>query len=496
MMIRADIAPPDIAGKWRHAARALIAANVHPDDIIWKGAGSTGDLFDDAALPLPAAPATQMRVPKAFISLANAVTCHHDPQRFALLYTLLWNLHERPMLMADSSDPLMARLRDMEKSVRRDCHKMKAFVRFREIDPLPPPADETHNRTRRRFGAWFEPDHYITERTAPFFARRFGDMDWIIATPAQIAVFAGGDLRFEPGGARPDFGDDATDDLWRTYFTHIFNPARLKVRAMQSEMPKKYWKNLPEAQLIPGMIAGAEARLRDMRAAAPTEAPMRSAKVKALLPQREVFMDDTIPETLEEARTAIQGCTRCDLYCHATQPVFGEGPPDARILFVGEQPGDQEDLAGQPFVGPAGQVFDEAMQAAGLDRRDHYVTNAVKHFKFEPRGTRRIHRSPDRSEITACKFWLDQERRFVAPDLVVAMGATAAGSLTGEPKGIMKRRGSIETLDDGTRVLLTVHPSSVLRMPDARLAAQARADFHRDIAFVAQHMHSEVSAPS
>ena len=173
-----------------------------------------------------------------------------------------------------------------------------------------------------------------------------------------------------------------------------------------------------------------------------------------------------------------------------------KGPPDARILFVGEQPGDQEDLAGQPFVGPAGQVFDEAMQAAGLDRRDHYVTNAVKHFKFEPRGTRRIHRSPDRSEITACKFWLDQERRFVAPDLVVAMGATAAGSLTGEPKGIMKRRGSIETLDDGTRVFLTVHPSSVLRMPDARLAAQARADFHRDIAFVAQHMHSEASAPS
>ena len=493
MMYRVHIDPPGVMAKWRDAARALLAADIHPDAMIWKGTGSSSELFDDIATSLPPEPVGELRVPKAFVSLARSVICHSDPERFALLYGLLWKIRRKPGLMGDISEPLVSRLYDMQKSVRRDCHKMKAFVRFREIAPACPEDGVVPDPARRRFGAWFEPDHYIVERTAPFFARRFGDMDWIIATPQQVAHFESGNLRYAPGGARPDFGDDATDDLWRTYFTNIFNPARLKVKAMQSEMPKKYWKNLPEAQLIPGMIAGAEKRLRDMRNAQPTQAPMRSEKVKAMLPERETFGDSDIPANLEQARKAIQGCTRCELYCHATQAVFGEGPADARILFVGEQPGDREDLAGKPFVGPAGQVFDDAMESAGLVRGDHFITNAVKHFKFEPRGTRRIHRSPDRGEIAACKFWLDQERRFVAPDLVVAMGATAAGALTGEPKGIMKRRGSIETLADGTPVFLTVHPSSILRMPDANLAAQARADFHRDIAFVARYMQSETA---
>ncbi len=493
MLYRAHIEPPESMTKWRDAARALVAADVHPDNILWKCAGGTGELFDTVATPLPPAPAQELRVPGTFVSLANAITCHSDPERFALLYSLLWKIRRKPEIIGDVGDPLIARLRAMEKSVRRDCHKMKAFVRFREINALLPQAGTMHNRTRRRFGAWFEPDHYIAERTAPFFARRFGDMDWIIATPHQIAYFENGELRYEPGGQQPDFGIDATDDLWRTYFTNIFNPARLKVKAMQSEMPKKYWKNLPEAQLIPGMIAGAEARLRKMREAQPTMAPMRAEKVQAMLPVRAQIPAQQSYDTLVAARTAALACIRCPLHCHATQTIFGEGPENAAILFVGEQPGDQEDIAGRVFVGPAGKIFDMAMQAAGLDRGDHYITNAVKHFKFEPRGTRRIHRSPVRGEIEACRFWLEQERRLVSPRLIVAMGATAAHALTGNGKAILKRRGTIETLADGTPVFLTVHPSSVLRMPNPALAAQAKAEFQRDIAFVARHMQEEAA---
>ena len=495
MMYRARIEPPDMMEKWRNAARALLGGDIHPDNIIWKGVGSTGELFEEAALPLPPVPDRELRVPKAFVTLANAVICHSDPQRLALLYSLLWKLQRKPAAMGDISDPLLTRLRNMEKSVRRDCHKMKAFVRFKEIDGLPPPGGSQHNRTRRRFGAWFEPDHYIAERTAPFFARRFGDMDWIIATPQQIVHFENGQLHYEPGGRRPDFGIDATDDLWRTYFTNIFNPARLKVKAMQSEMPKKYWKNLPEAELIPGMIAGAEARLKKMREAMPTEAPARAKKVKALLPQHIRAEETQKFATLEQARTAAVNCTRCPLHCDATQTIFGEGPDTADILFVGEQPGDQEDLAGRVFVGPAGKIFDEAMQLAGLDRSRHYITNAVKHFKFELRGPRRIHRSPDRGEVEACKFWLEQEKRLVAPRMIVAMGATAAAAVTGDGKAILKRRGTLEYLLDGTPVFLTVHPSSILRIPGAQLSAEARADFQRDIAFAAKHMQGEANPP-
>ncbi len=286
MIYLVQIEQPGLFGKWRDNARSLLGADVHPDNIIWKGTSSTGELFDSVTAPPPKMPDAELRVPKAFLSLANSVICHNDPQRFGMLYALLWKIRSAPAKLGDVSDPLVSQLRVMEKTVRRDCHKMKAFVRFREIDPLPPCDGTEHNQTRRRFGAWFEPDHYIAERTAPFFARRFGDMDWIIATPQQIVHFEGGKLRHEPGGERPDFGTDATDDLWRTYFTHIFNPARLKVKAMQSEMPKKYWKNLPEAALIPGMIAGAEERLRKMRAAEPTVAPARAAKVKAINRQR------------------------------------------------------------------------------------------------------------------------------------------------------------------------------------------------------------------
>ncbi len=185
--------------------------------------------------------------------------------------------------------------------------------------------------------------------------------------------------------------------------------------------------------------------------------------------------------TLEEAREAARDCRRCDLWKDATQTVFGEGPAGATVVFVGEQPGDQEDLAGRPFVGPAGKVFDAILDEAGIDRLKTYVTNAVKHFKFEPRGKRRIHSKPNAGEIQACRWWLDKELGFIRPHLAVALGATAAQALTGKALPVTKMRGRMVEREDGLRVFLTIHPSFILRIRDAADKEAERMRFLQDM---------------
>src|SRR6185369_8591229 len=170
-------------------------------------------------------------------------------------------------------------------------------------------------------------------------------------------------------------------------------------------------------------------------------------------------------------------CERCDLYKQATQTVFGEGPLDASIIFVGEQPGDQEDLAGRPFVGPAGQVFDAALEKAGIDRSTVYVTNAVKHFKFILRGKRRIHNKPDAGEIEACRWWIEQERALIRPAVTVALGATAARSLVGKTVTISRTRETPIALPDGSECWVTVHPSFLLRIPEPERRREERRLF-------------------
>jgi uracil-DNA glycosylase len=190
--------------------------------------------------------------------------------------------------------------------------------------------------------------------------------------------------------------------------------------------------------------------------------------------------------TLAELREAEAACTRCPLYRGATQVVPGEGPATAKIMFVGEQPGNDEDLAGRPFVGPAGRVLDRAIIEAGLDRTGIFVTNAVKHFKFELRGKRRLHKRPNTHEIERCRWWLDLERAIVRPDLIVALGATAARTLFGRPVVIARTRGSVIAREDGTRLLVTIHPSYLLRIEDARSKAAEYRRFVADLRVCAQ----------
>jgi DNA polymerase len=182
---------------------------------------------------------------------------------------------------------------------------------------------------------------------------------------------------------------------------------------------------------------------------------------------------------LDELATAVQGCRGCPLYERATQAVFGEGPAGARLVLVGEQPGDQEDLAGRPFVGPAGRLLDQALAEAGIDRDAVWLTNAVKHFKWRPAGKRRIHEKPARSEVVACKPWLEAELALIEPALVVLLGATAAQALLGPAFRVTKQRG--EVLPGPPRMLATVHPSSILRAPDGETRAKEHAGFVADL---------------
>ncbi|MFD0857707.1 UdgX family uracil-DNA binding protein [Roseovarius aquimarinus] len=458
------------AGIWRDAARGLLAEGVPPRDVLWnaEGQGDAPDLFGGEAQAPRGGEA--ITVPRSFVAMANSVCFHSDPQRFARLYAFLWRLRGAPHLMSDRADPELAKLRAMEKAVHRCRHKMRAFVRFREI------GDARSNR--RSFAAWFEPTHYTLEMNTAFFRDRFADMDWRIVTPDVTAVYDGASVRLEPGQPAPKLPEDASEELWLTYFRNIFNPARLKISAMTSEMPRKYWKNLPEAAAIPELINSAPARARAMAEAAPTLPPIRAARAQAQLAAHKSAWVDTGAGLEAE----IRACTRCPLHCNATQAVCGEGPERARLMIVGEQPGDQEDLAGRPFVGPAGQLFTRVAEEAGLDRGAAYLTNAVKHFKHIPRGRRRIHQRPDAGEVERCKWWLDAEIARTQPRLILAMGATAALALTGSGAGITARRGRIERGLAGHDVLLTLHPSYLLRLQDDAARARATADFRSDLA--------------
>ncbi len=457
-----------VAEAWRTAARQYLQQNVPPEQLTWGGADTPRDLF---SAPQIKTETHEISVPRSFVSLANSVVWHSDPSRFAKLYAFLWRLRDHPYLMSDRGDTELAALRRMEKNVHRCQHKMKAFVRFREIgDPA---------AKRRSFAAWFEPSHHTIEPTAQFFARRFGDMDWRIYTPDISVIFESKKLTFHENCPRPDLPEDASEQLWVTYFQNIFNPARLKIKAMQSEMPKKYWKNMPEAAAIPDMISGAPARARAMAKAAPT---LPLPRVKQAQQQQARFTSSWTQDSAHLV-SELSSCTRCPLHCAATQAVHGEGPLDANLMIVGEQPGDQEDLAGRPFVGPAGQLFDEFARKVGIDRKQVFMTNAVKHFKYVARGKRRIHQSPNKQEIKHCRFWLDEEIRHVAPKLVVAMGATAAFALTNVQTTLNTRRGKIEMRADGVSVLVTYHPSYLLREKDPEKLKAARLGFQSDLMY-------------
>lgn len=238
----------------------MLSEAVPPDEILWEaGAGlfASSDMREEAPMNL--------KVPAAFVDMAQSVACHRDPTRWGLLYRILWRITRggEKHLLGLATDPDVAKARLLEKAVRREIHKMHAFVRFRLID--------TDTETgRERYAAWFEPDHFIVEAGIPFFKKRFANMDWSIFTPKGCAHWNGIHINFTPGLAEnPIASPDTLEAAWLTYYRNIFNPARLKVKMMQTEMPKRYWKNLPEAELINELIETSQHRVNHMLAEEP-----------------------------------------------------------------------------------------------------------------------------------------------------------------------------------------------------------------------------------
>ncbi|AQS88743.1 uracil-DNA glycosylase [Neoasaia chiangmaiensis NBRC 101099] len=457
---------------WRHQARQALQAQITPEQIEWRLAGQDEMLWstmNETDLTQCPPVRTQITLRPSTLKLLEDVIRHRDPDRFTLAYRLAWRSQAEPNLMAIKTDSDVVRAYRMQHQVRRDAHKMKAFLRFREH--LSPAGD------RRQFLAWFEPEHHILEVVAPFFTARFADMDWVILTPRGSIAWDGtsSSISLELC-AQPAISDDM-DALWLTYYESIFNPARIKTKAMRAEMPKRYWKNLPEASAIPHLLATAEARVLAMAQQTSGEAPAFHQRLTERQAQPVDIGSDAID--LPSLRHDLTACRRCALHCHATQTVPGTGPDHARLMIIGEQPGDQEDLKGTPFVGPAGQVLNAAMRHTGLDRHSAYLTNAVKHFKFAPRGKRRIHQTPTAHEVDACRWWLRQEIAIVRPSLIVTLGATALKSLTNQT--LAQSRGRLTIMENGTARLATIHPSYLLRLPDAERRQSEEARFHADL---------------
>ena len=454
---------------WRKAARLLAVNNVLPSEVTWTVQGNESELFEPSAAgqPLEASHGT-FNVSAKFIELAQSAILHRDPERFAVLYRLLWRLRSNHEVLGVATDPDVSLVTAMTKAVHRDQHKMKAFVRFREVG----------REQKSHFVAWFEPEHHIVEATAAFFASRFADMPWSILTPDVCAHWDGHTVSMTPGVSQADAPtENRLEETWRRYYAGVFNPARLRVKAMQD----KYCRNLPEASPIRPLIAGAGQATGGIIANAQTGPdPAQKRPGPSMKPKHPASAD-----SLKTLREQASHCRACHLWKDATQTVFGEGPQDAQIMLVGEQPGDKEDLAGKPFVGPAGLMLDRALEQAGVDRKKVYVTNAVKHFKFVRRGKIRLHQKPNTQEIKACRPWYERELAAISPALVVAMGATAAQCVFGKITPINKTRGRLIDLENGRKALVTVHPSYLLRLPDAEVKAREYALFIDDLKIAA-----------
>nr|WP_307171765.1 UdgX family uracil-DNA binding protein [Massilia sp. 9096] len=465
-VLQGQALPVENFAQWRDAARDLLMHGVAPEQVTW-GAPQrddllAGDLFSSA--PPPAAPSHNVptppasaqdaptrpapHIPRSFMEMLQSAACCRVPDRWAFLYRVIWRWTQGEHDVQSPADEDGARLNGMVKAVRREEHDMHAYIRFRER-PIEAGAP--------RFVAWYEPRHDVLPQVAEHFARRMGKVSWMIATP-EASVLWDGQTLHETGPLAHNAQEleDDGEALWLTYYRSIFNPARLNAGIMHQHITSDRWKHLPEAKIVPHMIGEAS---RGARKVGQYEAVgQRKGTTIPIAPE------DAQPERHQHP-SKLDECRRCELYQFATQAVPGEGPKHAQIMLVGEQPGDQEDLAGHPFVGPAGQLLDQVCEAAGLDRSTVYVTNAVKHFKWEPRGKRRLHKTPGQREIEACHYWYEKELASVKPTVIVALGATALKSVLGTATVTLRDSLGKPMRHDGRWVVTTYHPSYVLRVP-------------------------------
>ncbi len=445
---------------FRIEARRILALNTNPDQIIWENAEKGMSLFGFAeSQTVPATPlipsSEVFHVPKEFVSSARTAALARNTERWDLFYRLLYRLkNENRALMKVSFDSDVRALQLMEKSVRRDLHKMHAFVRFKE----------TTVEGQKKYVAWYRPEHLILRQGSEFFMRRFGDRPWSIFTPDESAHWDLHSLNYSSGIPLHEFKEkDEWDELWKSYYRSIFNPARMKLKAMQAEFPEKYWEALPEAEVIRELIREAAERLQKMRA---------NQNVRAEVPAH---------SSLSQLKSFVKNCQACPLYEKATQSVFGEGRLDADVMIVGEQPGESEDLTGKPMSGPAGQLLESVLTSLGQTRSDLYITNVVKHFKWTAQGQQRLHKTASGAEMHACKPWLEAEIDQIKPKVILALGRSAGLALLGRTVQITKERGLAMPHSSGATVILSWHPAAILRSFDESEKQQRLLEFTEDL---------------
>ncbi len=445
--------------QWRDVARSLLSAGIVPEDVEWRAAGRFEPLSaTDASAPIP--DASPLKLSRRLVELLETVSCFRHDGRWDLMYRLAWRSLRQPHLLEDAADSDVHRALQMENAVNREVHKMHAFVRFREM------RDEDG---ATRYFAWFEPTHEVLRLGAPFFSKRFPNMEWMIATPDGTALWRDGALQFVETPDKSSLPKaDAHEGLWRTYYRNICNVSRINPPAMRREMPQRYWRNLPESGEIQSLLRDGQSSFEQRQREA---IDMELTKARAM--QRALA-------DLPDYSGGPAACRRCDIWRHATQAVLGEGSSSAAIMLVGEQPGDEEDLRGRPFVGPAGRVLDTALRDAGLERKELYITNAVKHFKWQPRGKRRLHKRPEVAEIAACNHWLDAEISEVRPRIIVALGASALRAVAGVTQSIEAARELQIPHVSGAQIVCTYHPSAILRAEPAN-ADQLRTHLIGDL---------------
>jgi len=437
---------------WLAAASTLIAAEAAPPLVDWGDNDGVESLFA-ANHVTPASTSMILDLPAGLRQRLEEACCYLGKERWSLPYRVLWRcLHNdwAALLPGDTDGSPFAR---RERAVRGAAHAMKGFLRFQERP------DNMHSP---RFVAWYEPPHDVLQPVAHHFAERMGSNTWLIATPLGSANWDGKRLAFGPPLSKPAQNEDLIEALWLDYYRSTFNPERLNPELMQAHLPSVQQRSLPEARLIPAMIS--QAQLGQSRQAI-AASPVISKKASCT----------TGRNTRLSLGDELEHCKRCGLWEHATYPVGGSGPANARVIIVGEQADDHDDLIGEPFSGELGRFLESLLTAAGIEREDVYLTHAVKHFRFESIQLQRRYRAPTTAHLEACRHWLEQELAQIPAIAIVALGRSAAQALlqtevplpTGEAPLVMQLAEK--------RVFVTWHPAYAQKTanPQARNAAQA-----------------------
>ncbi|MFM0339358.1 UdgX family uracil-DNA binding protein [Paraburkholderia fungorum] len=488
---------------WRHAARALLRQGVEPSQIEWvefageavAGHDGLGTAHDAR---LSAAPSATSRfsasapdsesasaaastvgtgvaaaIPRELLARLKAAACFRAPDRWALLYRVLWRWTHGERHVLDLADPDGALLNQRIQAIEHETGDLLILTLFRRRDPsmgLP------------EFVGWYEPHHDVLERAAARFAARMGDSTWMLATPHGAAFWNGTLLRIgrpmtEACGeasyvsaASAMTGEaitsEPTEALWLAYYASALN-------AEPCPVPLRYWKMPPAGPPLPAHLARARSRLGAQSAA-------------VTVPDAPPIEYSAVTPPLREPTGPLATCRRCALWRNAKQAVAGTGPADAAIMVLGEQPGEAENQHGEPFTGAAGQLLDTVLARAGLERAALYLTYAVKHYKWETFDQQRVHRTPAWREVEACEYWLEEELTRIAPRVVVTLGATALKTLTGPHINLSEYLN--QTIAHGGRLIVpTWHPSYALRTADARLREDIVATIVKAFGRAARH---------